>query len=165
MRNPGSRNLCWLVMLMACAGPGGGQNTSQATMAAGPPGTQDPAQIVQFLSHTISWYRQLAIEQQLATEPSDVTYYQENHRVADQVVQIAFDWARSQAQLQAKRPAQKPSSTPQPATSSATVSPPPTKKIGESRSESPSTVVRLAAAWIIISALFRRGTHVSKPSF
>jgi len=84
-------------------------------MAAGPPGTQDPAQIVQFLSHTISWYRQLAIEQQLATEPSDVTYYQENHRVADQVVQIAFDWARSQAQLQAKRPAQKPSSTPQPA--------------------------------------------------
>jgi len=115
MRIPSLRNLCWLVMLMACAGPGGGQNTSQATMAAGPPGTQDPAQIVQFLSHTISWYRQLAIEQQLATELSDVTYYQENHRVADQVVQIAFDWARSQAQLQAKRPAQKPSSTPQPA--------------------------------------------------
>lgn len=67
----------------------------------GPP-TQDPAQIVQFLSRTISWYRQLPVEQQLATEPSDLSYVQENRRIADQIVQIAFDYARSQAQLQSK---------------------------------------------------------------
>lgn len=63
---------------------------------------QDPAQIVQFLSRAISWYRQLAIEQQLAAQPSDLTYYQENRRVADQVVTLAFDYARSQAQLETR---------------------------------------------------------------
>src|SRR5881394_2471024 len=62
-----------------------------------------PSQIIDFLSHTINWYRQLAAEQQLATEPSDVTFLQENRRVADQVVQLAFDYARSQAQLQVKQ--------------------------------------------------------------
>src|SRR2546422_1793297 len=62
-----------------------------------------PAQIIDFLSHTINWYRQLAAEQQLATEPSDVTFLQQNRRVADQVVQLAFGYARTQAQLQAKQ--------------------------------------------------------------
>jgi len=65
--------------------------------------TMQPSQIINFLSHTITWYRQLAAEQQLATEPSDVTFLQENRRVADQVVQLAFDYARTQAQLQAKQ--------------------------------------------------------------
>src|SRR5438477_749530 len=69
---------------------------------------QDPAQIIRFLGHTISWYRELAVEQQLATQPSDVTFYQDNHRVADQVVQLAFDYARSQAQVLAKKRAQQP---------------------------------------------------------
>jgi len=55
-------------------------------------------------------------------------------------------------------------SAPQPATSVPRPVSPQPKEIRESNSESPSTVARLAAAWIIISALFRRGTHVSKPS-
>ena len=59
---------------------GSGQDTSSTTSTQH---IQDPAQIIQFLTHTISWYRQLAVEQQLATQPSDLTYYQENHRVAD----------------------------------------------------------------------------------
>src|SRR6266496_5734159 len=67
---------------------------------------QDPGKIIQFLSHTISWYRELAIEQKNATEPSDLTFVQENHRVADQIVQLAFEFSRNQAQLQSRQPAQ-----------------------------------------------------------
>jgi small-conductance mechanosensitive channel len=70
------------------------------------PATQDPGKIIQFLSATISWYRQLPIEQKLATEPSDLTFVEENRRVAEQVVQLAFEYARGQAQLQAKQPNQ-----------------------------------------------------------
>src|SRR5215831_4371722 len=81
---------------------GSSQNSKVNPPAASVP-AQDPAQIIQFLSHTISWYRQLAVEQQLATQPSDLTFFQENHRVADQVVQLAFDYARSQAQLQTRK--------------------------------------------------------------
>src|SRR6266404_3541379 len=68
------------------------------------PATQDPGKIIQFLSATISWYRQLPIEQKLAAEPSDLAFVEENRRVAEQVVQLAFEYARGQAQLQAKQP-------------------------------------------------------------
>ncbi|HKW19345.1 MAG TPA: mechanosensitive ion channel domain-containing protein [Terriglobales bacterium] len=67
------------------------------------PATPDPAKVVQFLSATISWYRQRATEQKLAEEPSDLTYLQENARVADQTVQQAFDFARSEAQRESQR--------------------------------------------------------------
>ena len=76
------------------------QNNGPSHQAA----TQDPGKIIQFLSATISWYRQLPIEQKLSTEPSDLTFVQENRRVAEQAVQLAFEYARGQAQLQAKQP-------------------------------------------------------------
>jgi small-conductance mechanosensitive channel len=65
----------------------------------------DPTQVIQFLGKTISWYRQLAVEQKIANQASEFTFAQENRRVADQVVQQAFEYARSQAELQSKRSA------------------------------------------------------------
>ena len=67
--------------------------------------TPDPGKIIQFLSSTVSWYRQLAVEQKAATEPADVTFVQENRRIADQVVPLAFEYARNQARLQARQSA------------------------------------------------------------
>ena len=88
-----------LLMLISCA-------IGQEVAAPAPSApSQDPAQMVQFLTQTISWYRQLGVEQQLATEPADLSFFQENRRVADQVVQLAFDYARIQAQTLAKRKA------------------------------------------------------------
>jgi small-conductance mechanosensitive channel len=82
-----------------------GQGNAPSTAVA----HEDPAKIIQFLSSTISWYRQRAEEQKLANEPADLTYAQENARVADQVVQQAFEYARNEAQLQSKRqPGQQP---------------------------------------------------------
>ena len=93
------RTLATAAVLLCGASSGVTQPAAPQTSAP----TMQPPQIVDFLSHTINWYRQLAAEQQLATEPSDVTFLQENRRVADQVVQLAFDYARTQAQLQAKQ--------------------------------------------------------------
>jgi small-conductance mechanosensitive channel len=64
---------------------------------------QDPGKIIQFLSSTVSWYRQRAAEEKLVNEPTDLTFSQENARVADQVVQQAFEYGRNEAQLQSKR--------------------------------------------------------------
>jgi small-conductance mechanosensitive channel len=83
--------------------PGSSGQDKNAAKTPPPQSTPDPAQIMQFLNHTISWYRQLAIEQQLASQPSDLTYYQENHRIADQVVTLAFDYARSQTQRRSRK--------------------------------------------------------------
>src|SRR5579864_6348013 len=65
-----ARQLTFLLTLLLAL-YGSGQNTSSPTPVSH---AQDPAQIIQFLTHTISWYRQLAVEQQLATQPSDLTY-------------------------------------------------------------------------------------------
>src|SRR5258708_19873271 len=78
-----------------------GQTTPPAPAAS----SVQPAQVVDFLTHTIGWYRQMAVEQQLATEPSDLTFVQENRQTADQVVQLAFEYSRSQVQFLARQSA------------------------------------------------------------
>jgi len=70
------------------------------------PTTLDSADILRFLTETISWYRQTSGEQQLVTEPADLTFFEDNRRVANQVVRLAFDFARQQADTKAKAKAQ-----------------------------------------------------------
>jgi small-conductance mechanosensitive channel len=102
-----------LMLLLAASGqsssPTKGATANSGTTAApakpaqgNPTPYQDSAKIIQFLSTTVSWYHQRAAEQKLATEPSDLAFLQENSRVADQVVQQAFDYARSEVQLQTR---------------------------------------------------------------
>lgn len=85
-----------LAVLILCGWVAAQTNSAEPSPA---PVSQDPAKIIDFLSDTISWYRELAAEQKLANEPSDLTFIQENRRVADQVVQLAFEYARNQAQV------------------------------------------------------------------
>ena len=60
-----------------------------------PDNSQD---IISFLNQTILWYRQLTVQQQLATEPSDVLFLNDNRQLADETVRLSFDFARAQAQ-------------------------------------------------------------------
>jgi len=55
-------------------------------------------EIIPFLNQNIVWYRQLTILQQNATEPSDVLFFNDNRHLADQIVRLAFDFARARAQ-------------------------------------------------------------------
>jgi small-conductance mechanosensitive channel len=55
-------------------------------------------EIVSFLNQTIVWSRQVSAEQQLVTEPSDTLFLNDSRQTADQVVRLAFDFARAQAQ-------------------------------------------------------------------
>ncbi len=55
-------------------------------------------QIISFLNQTIVWSRQVSAEQQLATEPSDTLFLNDSRQTSDQVVRLAFEFARAQAQ-------------------------------------------------------------------
>jgi len=46
------------------------------------------------LTETISWYRGTTVEQQIANEPSDITFVNENRRISSEIVRLAFDFAR-----------------------------------------------------------------------
>src|SRR5947209_17795409 len=73
---------------------------SNSPPASGP----DPQTVISFLNQTIVWYRQLTLQQQVASEPSDVVFLNDNRQIADQVVRVSFDFARAEAQLLANQP-------------------------------------------------------------
>src|SRR5947207_3546932 len=98
--------LCLVPLLAEPQGaPGAGQSHAAASIA------QDPVQVIQFLSRTISWHRQLEAEGKIASRPTDLSFAQEDLHISDQVVRLAFEYARGQAQLQAKQPATPPPSS------------------------------------------------------
>ena len=61
-------------------------------------------EIIPFLNQTIEWYRQITLQEQLATEPSDVLFLNDNRQIADQVVRLSFDYARARAQALSNAP-------------------------------------------------------------
>ncbi len=56
-------------------------------------------EVIQLLDDTVDWYRTLAVQQQLADEPSDLLILSENRQIANQVIGLAFDVARASADL------------------------------------------------------------------
>jgi small-conductance mechanosensitive channel len=61
-------------------------------------------QIIQVLDQTLDWYRTLGIQQQAASEPSDLLILYGNRQTANQVIGLAFDLARADAEILAKQP-------------------------------------------------------------
>jgi len=59
----------------------------------------EPQAILSFLNQTIVWYRQQGELKQLASDPSDVLFLNDNTQLADDIVRESFDFARARAQL------------------------------------------------------------------
>jgi small-conductance mechanosensitive channel len=113
MEHTSSRRLVILAILLGvCLGG------SFALSQNPPENTLKAADIVEFLTKTISWYRGTATEQQIANEPGDVTFLNEDRRTSAEIARLAFDFARlaeknnavqpkgSQTQEQANVPSQ-----------------------------------------------------------
>ena len=62
-------------------------------------------QVLAFLTESIDWYRHRAVERQIATDPVDLVYLEDNRQLAGQIVQLSFDFARADASLAAASPA------------------------------------------------------------
>jgi small-conductance mechanosensitive channel len=56
-------------------------------------------QLIQILDETVDWYRTLGIQQESATQPSDLLLLYANRQTADEVVRLAFQIARANAEL------------------------------------------------------------------
>lgn len=56
-------------------------------------------QVIQILDESVDWYRMLTAQQQVATQPSDLLTVFANRQTANQVVGLAFDIARANAEL------------------------------------------------------------------
>jgi hypothetical protein len=58
-------------------------------------------QVIAFLTQSIEWYRHRAIERQIATNPVDLAFLEDNRHIAAQIVQLSFDFARADASIAA----------------------------------------------------------------
>ncbi len=77
---------------------------ASATMPAAPQATNTVSvltaeQVIQILDESVEWYRTLTAQQQVATQPSDLLTVFANRQIAGQVVGLAFDIARANAEL------------------------------------------------------------------
>jgi small-conductance mechanosensitive channel len=61
------------------------------------PASLDPSRIMAFLDQTLTWYRQMGVDQQIADDPSEVTIVTDNRQLADQILRLSFDFARAEA--------------------------------------------------------------------
>ena len=61
------------------------------------PASFDATRIVPFLDQTLTWYRQMGVTQQVASDPSEVTIVSDNRQLAIQIVRLSFDFARAEA--------------------------------------------------------------------
>ncbi len=56
-------------------------------------------QTLPFLTETIEWYRYFSAERQVGTEPFDLLFFDNNQPIGAQIVQLSFDFARTDASL------------------------------------------------------------------
>lgn len=70
--------------------------------AQNPPAAVSPQDVIGFLNQTVAWYRHLAVEQQIATEPAEVLFVNDDRELADQIVRMSFDFARAEADILAR---------------------------------------------------------------
>jgi small-conductance mechanosensitive channel len=61
-----------------------------------PPNAQD---VIAYLNQSIDWHRQLTVEEQLATDSTDVLFLNDDHQTANQVLRLSFDFAKADSQL------------------------------------------------------------------
>jgi Mechanosensitive ion channel len=54
-------------------------------------------QVLTFLTQTIDWYRHRGMERQIATDPIDLMFLEDNRPIALQIVRLSFDFARADA--------------------------------------------------------------------
>ena len=88
----------WYTLLVGLLSPGVLSADSQMRESYSLPSKQ---QVITFLTETIEWYRYFAVERQIAAEPSEFLFFDDNEPVGTQVVRLSFDFARTDASLAA----------------------------------------------------------------
>lgn len=93
-----------VALLMLLAGIGApcfaaGSDSSQTDEQRQSRAVMTGDQVVQILDQTVDWYRTLGIQQQAATQPSDLLILYANRQTAEKLMALAFEIARANAEL------------------------------------------------------------------
>src|ERR1700730_12644604 len=111
MRKPNIHHLCpvaalALILALNAPEPAPAQSAVPSAASTAAPGAAAPLtgpQIIQVLDQTIYWYRTLGMQQQVSNEPSDLLILYDNRQTANQVIALAFEVARTNAEILARQ--------------------------------------------------------------
>jgi len=95
------RLLMFVTFLVVCLSSS--QAVPQNAPESGESGPQPP-NVIAYLTETINWYRGTILEQQIADDPSDFTFLNDNRRISAGIVRLAFDFARLAERKESKQP-------------------------------------------------------------
>ena len=106
------------ILLSLALAPGGyAQPPADADAALASRAVMTGEQVIQILDETVDWYRMLGLQQQSATQPSDLLILYANRQAADRVVALAFGIARANAELLSSQAELKEDAAPDPSIS------------------------------------------------
>jgi small-conductance mechanosensitive channel len=74
------------------------------------PNLPDSSAVIAYLNQAIEWNRHLLAEEQLATDPADLLFLNNARQMANQVLQLSFDFAKADAEMLAKQQSTTPTS-------------------------------------------------------
>jgi hypothetical protein len=57
------------------------------------------SEVISYLLQSVNWYRHLYIERQVANEPADLIFLDENQAIQRQIVKLSFEFAKADARL------------------------------------------------------------------
>src|ERR1700733_13991469 len=94
-----SRVIGTIIATCLCAAAAASNAPSAPAIANSNASALSADQVIQILDETVDWYRTLGIQQKNATQPSDLLILFANRETADQVVSLAIELARADAEL------------------------------------------------------------------
>jgi len=72
---------------------------------------QDAQATLAYLDQTIDWYQHMTVQEQLATDSSEVVFVDDGRQLSRQIGRLSFDFARANAQRLSKRSSAAPEQT------------------------------------------------------
>jgi small-conductance mechanosensitive channel len=69
------------------------------SQSSSPPDSLSQQEVIRFLNETVDWYHARAAEQQIATNPGDILFVNDDRPIAEQIVRLSFEFARASAPL------------------------------------------------------------------
>jgi hypothetical protein len=85
---------CCAIFAIAISGGLSAADTTQDSYQL-PPDTQ----VIGYLLQSVSWYRHVYTERQVASDPGDLVFLNDNQALESQIVKLSFDFARADAGL------------------------------------------------------------------
>lgn len=73
-----------------------------STLSAGKQNFPDQQAVIGYLSQVIGWYRHLGVEERLVSDPAETLFVADDRQMANEVLNLSFEFARAEAQLLAR---------------------------------------------------------------